>query len=413
MSDSREPSFPAAAPAAGAGALAGVRVIDLSRVLAGPLCTQMLADHGAEVIKVEPPGGDETRSLGPPFTDEGDAAYFTALNRGKRAIALDLSCPEGQETLMQLLSGADVLVENFLPGTMARWGLDYESVLRPRLPGLVYCAISGFGDDGPLGGLPGYDAVLQAMCGLMSVNGEPGSGPTRIGIPIVDHLTGYTALTGILLALVERARTGLGQRVDATLFDTALSLLVPHAANWMHSGQVPQLLGSAHPNIAPYDKFACRDGQIFLGILNDRQFRKFCLHVGLATLPDDERYATNAMRLRHRASLRTEIESALALRPRAQLCQELMQLGVPAGPVHTVPEAFAQPHAAHRGMQIERPGYRGIGMPTKLSRTPGGPAGNPPRYAQHTGQVLGESGLDAGRIAALAARGVLPKKSGP
>jgi len=179
----------------GHAALAGLRVIDLSRVLAGPLCTQMLADHGADVIKVEPPSGDETRTLGPPFNDDGDAAYFTAVNRGKRGIALNLAAPQGRETLLRLLEGADVLVENFIPGTMQRWGLDFEDELKPRFPGLIYCSISGFGADGPLGGLPGYDAVLQAMCGLMSINGEPASGPTRMGIPIVDHLTGYTALT--------------------------------------------------------------------------------------------------------------------------------------------------------------------------------------------------------------------------
>jgi len=397
----------------GHGALAGLRVIDLSRVLAGPLCTQMLADHGADVIKVEPPAGDETRTLGPPFNDEGDAAYFTAVNRGKRAMALDLSVPDGQATLLQLLDGADVLVENFIPGTMARWGLDYDTVLKARFPRLVYCAISGFGADGPLGGLPGYDAILQAMCGLMSVNGDAASGPTRIGVPIVDHLTGYTALTGILLAVVERQRSGLGQRIDATLFDTALSLLVPHAANWMHSDRAPELLGSAHPNIAPYDKFACRDGVIFVGILNDRQFRRFCEHLGLLHLLADQRYASNAMRLQHRAALRSEIEAALASLAREDVCRDLMRQGVPSGPVNTVPEAFAQAHAAHRRMRIERAGYRGIGVPTQLSRTPGNPARSPPRYAQHTDEVLREAGFSETRIAALRARGVLPQRAGP
>jgi len=395
-----------------AGALAGVRVIDLSRVLAGPLCTQMLADHGADVIKVEPPAGDETRTLGPPFTDAGVAAYFTAVNRGKRAIGLDLSHPDGQATLFQLLEGADVLVENFLPGTMARWGLDYETVLRDRFPRLVYCTISGFGADGPLGGLPGYDAVVQAMCGLMSVNGDPASGPTRVGVPIVDHLTGYTALTGILLALVDRARTGLGQRVEATLFDTALSLLVPHAANWMHSGRTPALLGSAHPNIAPYDKFACRDGAIFLGILNDRQFRRFCEHVGLPDLLADERFATNRARLQHRDLLRSRIEAALAPLSREAVCRELMGQGVPVGPVNTVPEALGQDHAAHRGMRVDLDGYHGVGVPTKLSRTPGTAAGAPPAYGQHTEEVLRESGLGESRIAALRERGVLPGRPG-
>ena len=206
------------------GALDGIRVIDLSRVLAGPLCTQMLADHGADVIKVEPPMGDETRLFGPPFDDAGDAAYFAAVNRGKRALSLDLAKPEGSAVVEKLLREADVLVENFLPGTMEKWGLGYAT-LAQRHPRLVYCAISGFGADGPLGGLPGYDAVLQAMCGLMSVNGSQESGTMRLGIPIVDHLTGYVAMSGILMALYARERTGVGQRVDATLFDAGLSLL--------------------------------------------------------------------------------------------------------------------------------------------------------------------------------------------
>jgi crotonobetainyl-CoA:carnitine CoA-transferase CaiB-like acyl-CoA transferase len=316
--------------------------------------------------------------------------------------------PEGQATLLALLQGADVLVENFLPGTMARWGLDYEAVLKPRVPRLVYCAVSGFGADGPLGGLPGYDAILQAMCGLMTVNGDPATGPTRIGIPIVDHVTAYTALSGILMALVERSTSGLGQRVEATLFDTALSLLVPHAANWMYSGRTPELLGSAHPNIAPYDQFSCRDGAIFLGILNDRQFRRFCEHLGLDTLPRDERFATNAMRLQYRAALRAEIEAALAGQARGELCQALMRQGVPAGPVNTVPQAFAQAHAQHRQMRVEREGYQGVGLPTRLSRTPGRPAANPPRHGEHGVAVLREAGFDEARIHGLQASGVLP-----
>lgn len=396
------------------GSLAGIRVIDLSRVLAGPLCTQMLADHGADVIKVEPPGGDETRTLGPPFNEDGDAAYFTAVNRGKRAIALDLSHPDGQAALFSLLEDADVVVENFIPGTMARWGLDYDTVLKHRFPQLVYCAISGFGPDGPLGGLPGYDAILQAMCGLMSINGDAASGPTRVGIPIVDHVTGHTAMSGILLALFHRERTGHGQRVEATLFDTALSLLVPHGANWMHSDRTPELLGSAHPNIAPYDKFACRDGLVFLGIVNDRQFRRFCEHVGLAGLPADGRFASNALRVKHRDALRTEIEGALASRARETLCRELMRQGVPAGPVNTVPQAFQQRHVEHRRMRVERgDGYRGIGVPIRLSATPPSPAGSPPRHGQHTDAVLREAGLDDEHIRRLHENGVIPPRAGP
>lgn len=400
-------------PARAAGVLEGVRVIDLSRVLAGPLCTQMLSDQGASVIKVEPPGGDETRALGPPANAHGDAAYFTAVNRGKRAIGLDLSLQEGRDVLLRLLEDADVLVENFLPGTMARWGLDYEADIRPRFPQLIYCAISGFGEDGPLGGLPGYDAILQAMCGLMSVNGDAASGPTRIGIPIVDHLTAYTAQSGILLALYHRARTGQGQRVDVTLFDTALSLLVPHAANWMHTGQAPGLLGSAHPNIAPYDCFACRDGQIFLGVVNDRQFRKFCDYVGLGGLLQDARFASNRERLQHREALRSAIQDALAERTRDELCHDLMRLGVPAGPVNSVPEAFAQAHAAHRGMHVQRDGYQGIGPATRLSQAAARIGRPPPAFAQHTDEVLRQAGLDDTQIARLRELGVLPGKPSP
>ncbi|MCD0497816.1 CoA transferase [Achromobacter sp. MY14] len=412
MSDSSEHAAHAP-PARAAGALEGIRVIDLSRVLAGPLCTQMLSDQGASVIKVEPPGGDETRALGPPVNADGDAAYFTAVNRGKRAIGLDLSLPDGRDVLLRLLEQADVLVENFIPGTMAKWGLDYEADLKPRFPQLIYCAISGFGEDGPLGGLPGYDAILQAMCGLMSVNGDAASGPTRIGIPIVDHLTGYTAQSGILLALYHRARTGQGQRVDVTLFDTALSLLVPHAANWMHTQRTPGLMGSAHPNIAPYDRFACRDGDIFLGVVNDRQFRKFCDYIGLAALLEDERYTSNRQRLQHRDALRAAIEGALRDRARDAVCHDLMRLGVPVGPVNSVPEAFEQAHTAHRGMRIDRDAYHGIGPATRLAEAPARVGRLPPAFAQHTDEVLREAGLDDNRIASLREQGVLPPRRPP
>ena len=372
----------AAAGGTSVGALAGVRVVDLSRVLAGPLCTQMLADHGADVIKVEPPSGDETRLLGPPFTPDGDAAYFYSVNRGKRAISLDLSSAEGRAALERLLDGADVLVENFLPGTTKRWGIDYETLSR-RDPRLIYCSISGFGADGPLGGLPGYDAVLQAMCGLMSINGTPESGPMRMGVPVVDHLTSYTALTGILMALYVRSITGKGQKVEATLFDAALSLLVPHAANWFYSDRAPTLLGNAHPNISPYDKFKARDGELFLGVVNDGQFRRLCEHIGRTDLASDPRFASNALRVQNVAALRGELEGTLASLPVEALCRDLMTKGVPAGPVHSVPQAFSQSHAAHRGMQVKNGDYRGIGVPVKLSVTPGQPGRRPPRFDEH------------------------------
>ena len=388
------------------GAMTGLKVVDLSRVLAGPLCTQMLADHGADVVKIEPPAGDETRGLGPPFDAAGQAAYFGAVNRGKRGMALDLSHAEGRAVLEALLGDADVLVENFLPGTMERWGLGYEA-LSERFPRLVYCAISGFGADGPLGGLPGYDAVLQAMCGLMSINGTQDSGATRVGVPIVDYVTGYNALTGVLLALAARERTGMGQRVEVTLFDTALSLLVPHAANWLCSGRVPGRLGSAHPNIAPYDKFAASDGEIFLGILNDGQFRRFCQRVAREDLLDDPRFRSNADRLKHVDALRAELERTLAGFKSDDLCRDLMRAGVPAGPVNNVAQAFAQPHVAHRDMLLESAGHRAPGIPVKLAQTPGSVGRRPPRFAEHAREILSDAGFDEAAIDGLIATGIV------
>jgi crotonobetainyl-CoA:carnitine CoA-transferase CaiB-like acyl-CoA transferase len=382
------------------GALDGVRVLDLSRVLAGPLCTQMLADHGADVIKVEPPLGDETRLFGPPFNADGDAAYFSAVNRGKRALSLDLGKPEGQAVLARLIENADVLIENFLPGTMDKWGLGYD-VLAPRHPRLIYCTISGFGADGPLGGLPGYDAVLQAACGLMSINGSAQSGPMRVGIPVVDHLTGYIAHGGILMALYARERTGAGQHVEATLFDAGLSLLVPHAANWFQSGRAPRLLGSAHPNICPYDKFSAGDGEIFLGVANDSQFRKLCAQIDRPDLAADARFATNADRLEHQAALRATLEQAFAGFAVEPLCRDLMRAGVPAGPVHTVPQAFTQDHAAHRRMLVEDGAYRGVASPVRMGRQRRSSPRKPPRFGEHTNAVLTEAGFTSEEIANL------------
>ncbi len=370
------------------GSLAGVRVLDLSRVVAGPMCAQMLADHGADVIKVESAQGDETRRLGPPFTEPGQAAYFSALNRGKRGICLDLGQSTDQQVIRALLSEADVLIENFLPGTMEKWGLGYEAVLAEQYPRLVYCNISGFGKTGPLGGLPGYDAVLQAMCGVMSINGSAASGPTRVGVPIVDQMTGYTAFSGILMALFARTTTQRGQRVEATLFDTALSMLVPHGLNWMTSGVVPELIGSAHPNIPTYDRFDVGDGQMFLGIVNDAQFERFCKRINRLDLCENPLFETNSQRMANRHALRNELALALKNFSRAQLCQSLMEAGVPAGPVNTVAEAMQQPHAKAREMLVERPDYRGIGLPIKLSGTPGQVGRRPPRLGEHNEEII-------------------------
>lgn len=389
-----------------ATALGGLRVVDLTRVLAGPLCTQMLSDNGAQVVKIEPPGGDETRRLGPPYDPMGHSAYFAALNRGKKALSLDLSQPDAQEVLHRLLECADVLVENFLPGTMEKWGLGYEEVLSKRYPRLIYCGISGFGRDGPLGGLPGYDAILQAQCGLMSINGESASGATRMGIPIVDHLTGYVALSGILMALCSRHGSGRGQRVEATLYDTALSLLLPHASNWFASHQTPGLLGSAHPNIAPYDKFRARDGDVFIGILNDGQFRRFCHHLGRKDLPEDPRFRSNSERLANRQALKAVIEGAIAEADSEALCEALMRVGVPAGVVNDVPKALSHPHCGHRGMVIQHGDFTALRAPMRLYETPSASGEPPPHFSQHADEVLSELGFNESQRQDLYRRGV-------
>lgn len=370
------------------GSLAGVRVLDLSRVVAGPFCGQMLADHGADVIKVESAQGDETRKLGPPFLEPGQAAYFSALNRGKRGICLDLSHPDGRQALLELLAEADVLIENFLPGTMEKWSLGFETSLAEKFPRLIYCSISGFGATGPLGGLPGYDAVLQAMCGLMSINGDAQSGPTRVGVPIVDQMTGYIAFSGTLMALLARQRTGRGQRVEATLFDTALSMLIPQGVNWMVSGTEPTLNGSAHPNIATYDRFDVRDGQMFLGIVNDSQFIRFCKLIHREDLSENPFFQSNSSRMANRQTLRSELALALKNFTKAALCEALMAAGVPAGPVNTIPEALQQPHARERAMVVSRPDYQGLGIPVKLSGTPGQIGRRPPKLGEHNDEII-------------------------
>ena len=393
--------------AIGPGALAGLKVVDLSRVLAGPHCTQILSDHGAAVIKVESPAGDETRHWGPPFVD-GTASYFIGINRNKRDLVLDLSRDEGREVLMRLLADADVLVENFRTGTMEKWGLGFEAVLKARFPRLIHCRISGFGSDGPLGGAPGYDAVVQAMSGVLSINGDPASGGTRVGIALVDLATGLNAVIGILLAVAERHRSGLGQFVDMTLYDTSLSLLHPHAANWFVDGQSPQRVGNGHLNVVPYDKFTTGTGDVFIGVGNNAQFRQFCRHLGLETLADDPRFAGNGDRVRNRHLLRPVIEARLSACDGEALCAALLEAGVPAGPVRTVPEAFEHPHTAHRDMQVAlSPTQTGTGVPVKLSRTPGRPRSPAPAMGQHSREVLAELGYAQAEIDALVDLGVV------
>jgi len=357
------------APSPGAGALAGIRVLDLSRILGGPYCGQILGDHGADVLKVEPPGGDDTRTWGPPFRD-GVASYYHGLNRNKRIQHLDLTLPADRETLLARVAEADVLIENFKTGTMERWGIGHDT-LSQRFPRLVWCRVSGFGSDGPLGALPGYDAAVQAMTGIMSINGEAEGGPLRVGLPVVDMVTGLNAVIGVLLALQERQRSGRGQLVEAALYDSGLSLLHPHAANWFMDGRNPRRTGNAHPNIYPYDALRTGTDPVFVAVGNDRQFAAFCRVIGLPELAQDPNYASAGARSVHRDGLKQTLEAQLAAFDGRTLVDDLMAAGVPAAPVLPVDAALQHPHTLHRGMVVEMEGgYRGLGAPVKLGRTP-------------------------------------------
>lgn len=351
------------------GALAGIRVLDISRILGGPYCGQILGDHGADVLKVEPPQGDDTRTWGPPFKD-GVASYYHGLNRNKRSMHLDLGSTQGREALLALVAEADVLIENFKTGTMERWGMGYEELSR-RFPRLVWCRVTGFGSDGPLGALPGYDAAVQAMAGIMSINGEAEGGPLRVGLPVVDMVTGLNAVIGVLLALQERQRSGRGQFVEAALYDSGLSLLHPHAANWFLDGNLPRRTGNAHPNIYPYDTLATGTQPLFIAVGNDRQFASLCRCIGVPQLASDARYARAGDRSVNRVALKAALEDAMQDFDGAALVDTLMAAGVPAAPVLSVDAALSHPHTAHREMVVDLPGgYRGIGAPVKLSRTP-------------------------------------------
>ena len=387
------------------GALAGFRVIDLTRVLGGPYCTQILSDNGAEVIKIEPPQGDEVRDWGPPFKG-GLSAYFAGVNRNKRVLGLDLRGPEGQAVLLRLLEDADVLIDNFKPGTLERWGIGYEDVLRERFPRLIYCSITGFGAGGPFGGFPGYDAVAQALSGQISVNGTPQSGPVRLGIPIVDLATGLFAAIGVLMAAEERRRSGQGQRVDASLFDTGVALLHPQAANFFMTGKTPVPTGDSHPNISPYDQYPTGQGNIFLAIGNDRQFGLLWEELGRPGVANDPRFLHNAERIENRAALNALIIEALAGRDAEDVSRHLLARGVPAGAVLTIPEMVAHPHTSHSGMVVEIDDYRGTGLPIKFGRTPGAARSKPPLYGSSTHEVLREASYGEDEIEALVDKGV-------
>ncbi len=370
------------------GALAGVRVIDLTRILGGPYCTQILGDHGADVIKVEPPQGDDTRLWGPPFIGD-TAAYYHGVNRNKRGIVLDLKQAAGRGVLCSLLAGADVLVENFKPGTLESWGLG-RATLAERYPRLVHASVTGFGSDGPLGGMPGYDAAIQATCGLMSINGDADGPPTRVGVPVVDMVTGLNATIGILMALRERERSGRGQWVDVALFDSALSILHPHTANFFASGRTPGRSGNAHPNIAPYDAFTTRSEPIFLAVGNDGQFRKLCDVLGEPALARDARFISNPDRCRHRAELKRKLEQLMEAHEGAALATRLLHEGVPCGTILAIDAALSQPQAVARGAVVTLGSYSGVASPIKLSRTPATYRSVPPAKGQHTADVLAE-----------------------
>ncbi|MDZ4870214.1 MAG: CoA transferase [Alphaproteobacteria bacterium] len=398
---------------ANTGALAGVKVVDLGRVLAGPYATQILGDHGADVIKVEPPQGDETREWGPPFRDDdgerGPAAYYVNINRNKRGMALDLTKPEAREVVFKLLEDADVLVENFKIGTMEKWGMGFD-VLSKRFPRLIHARVSGFGAEGPLGGMPGYDAVLQAMTGLSSCNGSPESGPIKLGVPMVDMTTGLNLVIGILLALNERHRSGLGQFVEVALYDAGISILHPHSANWLMAGRLPSLLGNAHPNLTPYELFATATRPIHLGVGNDPQFKKLLRVVGLSELIDDPRFKTMADRNANRAVLIPLLREALAKVDGVAIAMELLKAGVPAGTLNTIEETLNDPQTKAREMLVERNGYRGIASPVKMSRSKPSTRHTPPDFGVDNRAVLREAGYDEAAIDGLVKAGAVLNK---
>ena len=362
------------------------------------------------VIKLEPPQGDEVRDWGPPFDAEGDASYFIGVNRNKQSVGLDLAQPAGREVLLRLLEGADVLIENFKPGAMEKWGLGYDAVLAARFPRLIHCRVSGFGATGPLGGAPGYDAIVQAIVGLMSINGTATSGPTRMGTPIVDLGTGLYSAIAILMAVHERHGSGLGQFLDMTLHDCGMALLHPHAANHLLNGKRPEATGNPHPNLAPYSTFKTRTCDIFMGVGNDAAFRKLCAFLGMPEVSADARFATNGGRVVNREALTELLDARFATEDGFELCPRMLAAGLPAGPVTHVDQALAAEHTAHREMVTELGWFRGLGTPIKMSRTPGGTRREPPRFGQDTEAVLAQHGFSADEITALRDGGVVMEK---
>jgi crotonobetainyl-CoA:carnitine CoA-transferase CaiB-like acyl-CoA transferase len=392
-----------------AGPLSHIRVLDLSRILAGPWTGQILADLGADVIKVERAGaGDDTRGWGPPFlkdkagADTGDAGYYLAVNRGKRSIALDLAMPEGQRVVRALAARSDIVLENFKVGALEKFGLGYDD-LAALNKALVYCSITGFGQTGPRRDQAAYDFMIQAMCGLMSVTGEadgkPGGAPQKVGVPIVDIMTGMYGAIAVLAALARRAQTGQGEHIDIGMLDVGVSFLANQAMNYLVSGKPPRRSGNAHPNIQPQDVFRTRDGFMVLAVGNDDQFARFCAVMGRPDLAQDERFRTNAARVRNNAVLTAIISDILASQDRAHWVEGCARAGVPCGPINTIPEVFEEPQVQHRGMRFELPHpvagqVPQVASPMRFANAPLEYRRPPPLLGEHTDEILREIGWE-------------------
>lgn len=404
------------------GPLAGLKILDLSRVLAGPWSTQMLGDLGAEVFKIEQPGqGDDTRRWGPPFLQDGsrDSAYYLCANRNKQSIAINIADPDGAALIRKLAEQCDIVVENFRVGGLVKYGLDYQS-LRAINPRLIYCSVTGFGQDGPYKDRGGYDFLIQGMSGLMSITGrpddEPGGGPMKVGIPISDLLTGLYATISILAALNHRNQTGQGQHIDCSLLDTQVALLVNQASNYLNGGMIPRRLGNEHPNTVPYQDFACSDGDVLVALGNDRQFRAFCELIGKPELPDDPRFLNNGTRNAHRKALQDEMRPAIKKWKSADLIAAMEAAKLPGGKVNEIPEILADPHIAARGLihsmaRSDGTEVKVLGFPAKLSETPADYRRAPPRSGEDTAHVLRTVlGLDDIEIARLLEGGVIAEE---
>lgn len=385
-----------------AGALDGIKILDLTRVLAGPHCTMILADLGADVIKVEAPGGsDETRAWGPPFQN-GVSAYYLCANRNKRSITVNLKTEEGREIIRTLAKETDVLIHNFKTGSMEKWLLDYES-LKHTNPRLVYCSITGFGETGPYSHLPGYDYIIQGMSGLMSITGSEDSGPMKIGVAMVDILTGLYSAISIQAALLEREKSGIGQKIDMSLMDTAVSSLANVASNYLVSGTIPKRLGNDHPNIVPYSKFKALDGEIIIAVGNNRQFVTLCDVMGISEIAVDERFYTNEARVANKQELTRIIENQLQLKPANEWIELFSQHNIPCGPIATMDQVFEHPQVAARDMvvEVDHPEagtVKLVGSPIKLSRTQTKIERHPPIPGEHTKEILQEAGYSLEEI---------------